>query len=266
MRQGLILTDIDLAQVVLYAFWIFFAGLLIYLRREDKREGYPLESERSAFVTVQGFPKAPGPKSFLLADGAVVTVPRKEIDNPNLRAEPLEVWHGAPLKPTGNPMVDGVGPASYSERANIPDTTFDGHIRIVPMRVAKTHTIEGRDPDPRGMDVIGADGEVAGKVTDAWVDRSEAIIRYLEVEVAGGAAVAGKASSGGRKVLLPINFTRIDGRRRRVKVESILASQFGDVPTTASADQVTRREEDRITAYYGGGTLYAVPSRQEPIL
>ena len=34
------------AQVVLYAFWIFFAGLILYLRREDKREGYPLESDR----------------------------------------------------------------------------------------------------------------------------------------------------------------------------------------------------------------------------
>ena len=32
---------IDIAQVVLYAFWIFFAGLIFYLHRENKREGYP---------------------------------------------------------------------------------------------------------------------------------------------------------------------------------------------------------------------------------
>ena len=38
---------IDVAQVTLYAFWLFFAGLIFYLRREDKREGYPLDSDRT---------------------------------------------------------------------------------------------------------------------------------------------------------------------------------------------------------------------------
>ena len=36
---------IDVAQVVLYGFWVFFAGLIFYLRTEDKREGYPLQFE-----------------------------------------------------------------------------------------------------------------------------------------------------------------------------------------------------------------------------
>ena len=34
---------LDVAQVTLYVFWIFFGCLIYYLRREDKREGYPLE-------------------------------------------------------------------------------------------------------------------------------------------------------------------------------------------------------------------------------
>ncbi|MGL6181385.1 MAG: photosynthetic reaction center subunit H, partial [Aestuariivirga sp.] len=38
---------IDVAQIVLYLFWAFLAALIFYVRREDKREGYPLESERS---------------------------------------------------------------------------------------------------------------------------------------------------------------------------------------------------------------------------
>ena len=49
--RGAITQYIDVAQILLYAFWIFFAGLIIYLRREDKREGYPLESDRSARAT-----------------------------------------------------------------------------------------------------------------------------------------------------------------------------------------------------------------------
>ena len=38
MPTGAITSEIDVAQVVLYAFWFFFAGLIIYLRKEDKRE------------------------------------------------------------------------------------------------------------------------------------------------------------------------------------------------------------------------------------
>jgi photosynthetic reaction center H subunit len=54
---------LDLTTLVLYAFWIFFAALIYYLRREDKREGYPLVSDRRN-VTVQGFPAVPPRKHF----------------------------------------------------------------------------------------------------------------------------------------------------------------------------------------------------------
>jgi photosynthetic reaction center H subunit len=51
-----------------------------------------------------------------------------------------------------------------------------------------------------------------------------------------------------------------------VRVRSILAEQFNAVPDLASPDQITAFEEDRISAYYGGGTLYAEPSRLGPTL
>ena len=267
MRQGLLFNDVDVAQVVLYIFFIFFAGLILYLRREDKREGYPLESERSEYVTVQGFPGIPAPKTFLLANGATQTAPRRELDDRPLRAIPVAPWPGAPLEPTGNPMIDGVGPASYALRANVPDTTYEGHARIVPLRVARTHTIETRDPDPRGMDVVGADGLVAGTVSDAWVDRAEGLIRYLEVDLpAVTSETPDSTHPVPRRVLLPINFARINGGSREIRVKSIMSKQFADVPRLANPDQVTLREEDRICAYYGGGHLYAMPSRQEPVL
>jgi photosynthetic reaction center H subunit len=49
-------------------------------------------------------------------------------------------------------------------------------------------------------------------------------------------------------------------------VNSIRAHQFAHVPQPASAEQVTRREEDKITAYFGSGHLYADPARQEPLV
>lgn len=265
MPKGSITAYIDVAQVTLYLFWFFFAGLVFYLLRENKREGYPLESDRSGHVTVQGFPAIPPPKTYLLPHGGTQTAPRTEHDGRKLAAEPIAPWPGAPLVPTGDPMRDGVGPAAWTERADVPDLAVDGGNRIVPLRVAAAFHVDARDPDPRGMTVLGADGLIGGTVTDVWVDRSESLIRYLEVALPKAKAANGEASPV-RTVLLPMTFSRIDGRRKRVNVRSILADQFAAVPMLASADKVTRREEDRICGYYGGGTLYATPARAEPML
>jgi photosynthetic reaction center H subunit len=64
----------DFAQVMLYVFWAFLAGLIYYLRREDKREGYPLVTEDSD-ATVQGFPAVPAPKARILPHPAGETQP-----------------------------------------------------------------------------------------------------------------------------------------------------------------------------------------------
>ncbi len=55
----------DVAQIAIWLFWIFFGGLIFYLRREDHREGYPLEDETPG-VTKQGWPKPPAPKTRIL--------------------------------------------------------------------------------------------------------------------------------------------------------------------------------------------------------
>jgi photosynthetic reaction center H subunit len=164
-------------------------------------------------------------------------------------------YPGAPLEPTGNPMLDGVGPAAWAERANIPDHTIDGLPMIVPSRLAPGYGVSPKDPNPIGMDVYGADRVLGGTVTDIWVDRAEPQIRYIEVK-----------TTGPRTVLLPFTYAKFDATRRRVNVRSILGSQFATVPGTASPDQVTRREEDQIQAYYSSGNLYATAARAEPLL
>ena len=256
MQTGAITAYVDVAQITLYVFWAFFAGLIYYLLQENKREGYPLESDRSGQVRVQGWPPMPSPKTYLLRDGSTRTAPTDAGPPQSLAAEPIGGWLGAPLQPTGNPMLDGVGPGAYANRPDVTDKTAEGDTRIVPLRVAPDFEVASDDPDPRGMTVAGADGQAGGTVTDLWVDRSEMLFRYLELEVAG--------ASGPRRVLLPINFTRIS--RNQVKVKSILGAQFAQVPGTTHPDQVTLLEEEKIMAYYGGGVLYAEPSRQEPLL
>ena len=285
METGSITSYIDVAQLVLYAFWIFFAGLIFYLRREDKREGYPLESDRSGRVSVVGFPAMPGPKQFLMRDGSQVQVPREQPDR-EIRTSPIGPWLGAPNVPDGDPLQDGVGPASYAMREDHPDLTLEDEPKIVPLRVASEILLYEGDPDPRGFAAVGADGVAAGVVSDIWIDRSDPLVRYFEITVEGGspaptpeppaaagvegeappAAAAEPAGPVERLVLVPYNFAHIDTRARQLKVKSVLGSQLASGPGPANPAQVTLREEDRISAYYAGGLLYATPDRSEPLI
>lgn len=252
MQTGAITGYIDVAQLTLYAFWIFFAGLIYYLHRENKREGYPLESDRSGHITVQGWPGVPDPKTYRMANGDTIIAPNPA-KRPNQPPVHEGAWRGSPLSPQGNPMLAGVGPGAWADRADVPDRTFEGEVRIVPLRVAPGFGVAPQDVDPRGLPVTGVDGRDGGTVVDLWVDRAEMLFRYLEVEVAGG-----------RRVLLPMNFARV--RARQVDVRSILGAHFVDVPGTKHPEQVTLLEEEKVMAYYGAGTLYATPARQEPLL
>jgi photosynthetic reaction center H subunit len=248
-------SHIDVAQIVLYLFWAFFAGLIFYLRREDKREGYPLVSERGP---VQGFPAVPAPKSFLLEHEGLVVPARTERDIGGL-VRPSAGWEGAPLLPLGDPMRDGIGAAAWSQRQDVPDLTFDEQLpKIVPLRVAPGYYLATEDLDPRGMPVVTADGQQAGTVVEAWIDRSETFVRYLEAEVA--------VRGGSRRVLFPMLLASIDDKRGQVNVASVTAAQFAAAPALRDPDQITLLEEDQVSAYFGGGHLYATPARLGPLL
>ncbi len=254
MKLGQITSYIDVAQVTLYLFLAFFVALAIYLHREGKREGYPLLSEPSNTYKNNDPLFIPTAKVYLLPHGGTALSPTGKVDARDLRAAKTEAWPGAPLAPIGDPMLAAVGPGSYAERSNTADLTHEGAVKIVPMRVAANFYLESRDPDPRGMPVYGADGVVGGTVKDVWVDRSEVLVRYFEVEV-----------TTGKTVLLPINFAKVDGRRGRIDVNAIMGRHFAQVPALANPNQVTLLEEDKICGYYGGGLLYADASRQEPL-
>lgn len=256
-QTGAITSYIDVAQLTLYAFWIFFLGLVLYLRREDRREGYPLEADAARKPRNRGFEMIAPDRTFLLADGNKLVVPAGgHPDHRPLDVSRIAVWPGAPVQPNGDPMLAGVGPGSWAERQDEPERLMNGMPLIVPLRADEGTSVDPNDPDPRGMEVIACDREVAGRVSDVWYDRGEPQIRYLEVELA----------DGGKRVLLPIYFAKIDDWRRTVKVRSITARQFANVPTTKSDDEVTKLEEEKIMAYYAAGKLYATPQRLGPVL
>jgi len=253
MQTGAITQYVDVAQLVLYMFWIFFAGLVYYLLQENHRDGYPLDPGNGHEMQMGGWPPIPKAKTYLMANGEEIVMPYPLKAPAPLNAEPRHGWAGAPLEPTGNPLLAGVGPGAWAERADHPDLTPHGDPKITPLRVNPEHGVATQDADPRGLPVTGADGEVAGTVHDLWLDRSEMLFRYIEVKLA----------NGDKTVLLPIPFARIG--KEGVKVNSLLARQFADVPGHREPDQVTMLEEEKISAYYGAGTLYATPQRQEPL-
>lgn len=265
MFRGAITSHIDVAQVTLYAFWIFFSGLIFYLRREDRREGYPLESEDLG-VGDRGFLLIPEPKTFLRADGSVVLAPNFDSRDGHVRnAVKVAPWPGAPLTPEGDPMRAEIGPGAYALRADVTEKTFHGEDLIAPLRIATNFAVASEGPDPIGMEVVAADRDIVGVVKDVWVDRSECMIRYYEVAL-GDNESKGEAEGGAHSVLLPVGFANVDASKRRIDVTAILGAQFANVPTTRDPDKVTLLEEEKISAYYGAGTLYATPARLEPLL
>jgi photosynthetic reaction center H subunit len=263
----------DVAELAFLTFFVFFIGLVIYLNRESRREGYPLEHEQSGIIE-RGQPLSDGAKkTFKLPhDRGTYTpedLPRDTLSKvENLPGKQAFGSAGAPWVPTGDPMKSGMGPGAFAERNDYPDLTFDGRPRIVP--IADSHEIEiaPQDINPVGLPVYGYDKKLAGVVSDIWVDQSEHIIRYLEV-----------TTNSGKKVLAPMfvcavqtkgwfgSLTPIvDDQTALIDVDAITSEQFEDVPALATPGQITRLEEDKIMGYFGGGYMYATPERGEPWL
>ena len=276
MFTGALTQYIDVAQLVLYGFWAFFFTLVLYLHRENKREGYPLESDRSDNIKHQGFPAMPRPKVYRLPFGRgelMLPGDRKEGDV-GLNATPLGNFLGAPRVPDGDPLVDGVGPAAWAERREGPELFGpDGDNRIRTMAQLDGHfSVADFSTDPRGLDVRALDGVVVGKVSEIWIDSMEAFARYYQVDL-----------NSGKTVLMPMMYATyhrkrtaptggsladrlIDRREKEIHVASITSEQFENVPVLADPSQITLREEDRLQAYFGGGHLYATRQRTESFI
>ena len=243
--------NFDLASLTLWLFWIFFALLIYYLQTENMREGYPMEADDGTAASNQGPFPLPKGKTFKLRNGrGEVTYPDMQREARDVALEKVGPGNGFPLEPTGDPMADGVGPASWAPRRDEPEVDAEGHNKIRPMGSLPEFFISA-GTDPRGLPVVAGDDIAVGEVTEIWIDAPEQMIRYLTVTL--------DDEKGDR--LLPMTLARV--RSDRILVHSIYAGQFPGVPTTASDSQITMLEEEKICGYYGGGKLYADPARQE---
>jgi photosynthetic reaction center H subunit len=240
--------DFDLASAAIWAFWAFFALLIFYLQTENMREGYPLETEDGKVAPNQGPFPLPKAKTFRLPFGrGEVTVPNGLPEARTVALARTAVSEGFPHAPTGDAMTDGVGPASWAPRKDEPELDGHGHAKIVPMGQAKGFSVSaGRDP--RGLPVQAGDFEVVGRISDMWIDASEQLVRYLEVDMGN----AGKR-------LIPMTMAKIG--ERAVTVRALTGGRFAGIPQTKSATTVTKLEEDKISGYVAGGWMYDTTPR-----
>ena len=92
--------NLDVALITFFAFVLFFIGLVVYLNRESRREGFPLEDDASGRLHSPALFNDASPKTFKLPFGrgtrSTADYAREPVDLPVTR----ERFGGSPLHPS----------------------------------------------------------------------------------------------------------------------------------------------------------------------
>ena len=247
MTFGRITERIDVVEIWLWIFFIAFAGVIYYLRKLDKREGYPLKTSPFDPMPRIGFPSPPAPKEYRLMEGGKTIAPHRN-PPPPVSARPTHRFGGTPFIPVGNPLRAALGPGAWVMRRDAPMLTEQGELMLQPLRCLADWSVVRGDLDLRGCPVLDRRFVVVGHVHDLWIDRSIKILRLIEVTL--------QASESPQRVLVPIFHSDIRRADREVRVTALLANQFSDIPHIASPDVITAREDERLNAYFAAARFY----------
>lgn len=95
-----------------------------------------------------------------------------------------------------------------------------------PLSELSDYKVADEDPDIRGWDVKSADGTRIGAVNDLIVDTRAMRVRYLDVELDGGALDLEED----RHLLVPIGRAQLAEDRDDVVVPHLSRAQFADLP------------------------------------
>jgi len=101
-------------------------------------------------------------------------------------------------------------------------------------------------PDPRGWDVMTADGSKIGKVHELIVDTGALRTRYIDVSLDRRALQL----DSDRDVLIPIGDARLDGAADEVVIEKLTVQQLADLPEFTHVE-ITREYEATVLPNFG---------------
>lgn len=124
---------------------------------------------------------------------------------------------------------------------------------IVPLD--EVHDADARKgkPDPRGWEVVAADGTKVGEVDELLVDRTSHRLRYLDVELNDRLLVRDDGREE-RHVLIPVGYARLAPDLEKVMVTNLRTEDVAQLPPLG-AGPVTREYElelrDRLDEKWG---------------
>jgi uncharacterized protein (TIGR02271 family) len=125
---------------------------------------------------------------------------------------------------------------------------------IVPIDEVDDYEVAEGDPDPRGWEVISANGERLGEVTDLLADTDAMKVRYIAMKPR-------KPEGSGRtrnQVLLPVGFATLRRERNQVMIERIEPQTLQTLPEwdggAVSREQETRIRQATDPSFSGQGT------------
>ena len=154
--RGELTAHMDVAQVVLHRVHAVFRGAGLLSAPRGPAGGLPARGRgRRATSRPATSSGSREPKTFLRADGRKVLAPNYKADERPINARKAEPWPGAPLTPTGDPLLADVGPGSYAARRDEPYKTADGHDLLAPLRVATNFAVPAEGANPVGFEVVG---------------------------------------------------------------------------------------------------------------
>ena len=101
-------------------------------------------------------------------------------------------------------------------------------------------------PDPRGWDVMTADGSKIGKVHELIVDTGARRARYIDVSLDSKALSLEKD----RDVLIPIGDAQLDSSADEVVIDKLTTRQLANLPEFKHVD-ITREYEATVLPNFG---------------
>ena len=238
---------IDLPQLAFWLFALAFVAICYFLRKNDKREGYPLKASPFTGERLRGAPLAAPPLTYLLNEGGATSTPH-EYPAPPGAVLPFYRFDGTPFRPAADLLRTPLGPGAWVMRSNEPMRTENGDLLLQPLRLCGPWSVGDGEANPCGMAVFDTRWRPVGIVADVWIDRGIRIIKHLEVELREGL--------GGGRVLVPIFHVAINERAREIRVTALSDHEFAAIPMPAAPDRITAREEDQLNCYFAAGRFY----------
>ena len=138
-------------------------------------------------------------------------------------------------------------PTFYGEEEYVPGPRAAGEPNFVPMRDTKDFKVKSDEPDLRGWNVFGTDGERIGKVTDLLVDPAAMKVAFLDVDLYDDLFML----KDDRHVLIPTEAVEVRERGQDVWVRDLTARDVARLPayTGGAADPAV---VTRVTDFFDG--------------